>query len=178
MTLSQRYAVRVQSRDDLSLVPKLEQIELRTQKNAWNAQSLIECFADSYIILGLFDVEKLIGFSVIYNTRFSTDLLTIGVDPDYQGKKLGSFLQHKTLEKALEIEAQECFLEVRVSNIVAQNVYKKYGFVEVGLRREYYNPIGNEKGEDAYTMHLCDIKSNLEKNAFQQKMSKQSKLSL
>ena len=48
-----------------------------------------------------------------------------------------------------------------------QNVYKKYGFVEVGLRREYYNPIGNEKGEDAYTMHLCDIKSNLEKNAFQ-----------
>lgn len=163
MTLPQRYSVRVLTRDDLSLVPQLEKIELRTQKNAWNSQSLIECFDDSYIILGLFDVEKLIGFSVIYNTKFSTDLLTIGVDPDYQGKKLGSLLLHKTLEKALEIEDIECFLEVRVSNIVAQNLYKKYGFVEVGLRKEYYNPIGDEKGEDAYTMHLSDIKSNLEK---------------
>ena len=121
MTLPQRYSVRVLTRDDLSLVPQLEQIELRTQKNAWNAQSLIECFDDSYIILGLFDVEKLIGFSVIYNTKFSTDLLTIGVDPDYQGKKLGSLLLHRTLEKALDIEDMECFLEVRVSNIVAQN---------------------------------------------------------
>ena len=163
MTLPQRYSVRVLTRDDLSLVPQLEQIELRTQKNAWNAQSLIECFDDSYIILGLFDVEKLIGFSVIYNTKFSTDLLTIGVDPDYQGKKLGSLLLHRTLEKALVIEDMECFLEVRVSNIVAQNLYKKYGFVEVGLRKEYYNPIGAEKGEDAYTMHLSDIKAHLEK---------------
>lgn len=163
MTLPQRYSVRVLTRDDLSLVPQLEKIELRTQKNAWNAQSLIECFDDSYIILGLFDIEKLIGFSVIYNTKFSTDLLTIGVDPDYQGKKLGSLLLHKTLEKALEIEDIECFLEVRVSNIVAQNLYKKYGFVEVGLRKEYYNPIGDEKGEDAYTMQLSDIKAHLEK---------------
>ncbi len=163
MTLPQRYSVRVLTRDDLSLVPQLEQIELRTQKNAWNAQSLIECFDDSYIILGLFDVKKLIGFSVIYNTKFSTDLLTIGVDLDYQGKKLGALLLHRTLEKALEIEDLECFLEVRVSNIVAQNLYKKYGFVEVGLRKEYYNPIGAEKGEDAYTMHLSDIKAHLEK---------------
>lgn len=163
MTLPQRYSVRVLTRDDLSLVPQLEQIELRTQKHAWNAQSLIECFDDSYIILGLFDVEKLIDFSVIYNTKFSTDLLTIGVDPDYQGKKLGSLLLHRTLEKALDIENMECFLEVRVSNIVAQNLYKKYGFAEVGLRKEYYNPIGAEKGEDAYTMHLSDIKAHLEK---------------
>ena len=57
----------------------------------------------------------------------------------------------------------ECFVEVRVSNIVAQNLYKKYGFVEVGLRKEYYNPIGDEKGEDAYTMHLSNIKAHLEK---------------
>ena len=163
MTLPQRYSVRVLTRDDLSLVPQLEQIELRTQKNAWNAQSLIECFDDSYIILGLFDVEKLIGFSVIYNTKFSTDLLTIGVDPDYQGKKLGSLLLHRTLEKALEIEDMECCLEVRGSNMVADNFYNKYGFVEVGLRKEYYNPIGAEKGEDAYTMHLSDIKAHLEK---------------
>lgn len=163
MTLPQRYSVRVLTRDDLSLVPQLEQIELRTQKNAWNAQSLIECFDDSYIILGLFDVEKLIGFSVIYNTKFSTDLLTIGVDPDYQGKSQALYSYIEPQKKLWILRIWNAFLEVRVSNIVAQNLYKKYGFVEVGLRKEYYNPIGAEKGEDAYTMHLSDIKAHLEK---------------
>ncbi len=157
------FYTRVLSRDDLNLVKSMEQIEFRTQKNAWNAQSLIECFDDSYIIIGLFKSSVLIGFSVIYNTKFTTDLLTIGVDPDYQGRKLGFMLLTDTLKVALSNEVQECFLEVRVSNIVAQNLYKKLGFKIVGTRAGYYNPVGNEPAEDAYTMHLCDIKQNLDK---------------
>jgi [ribosomal protein S18]-alanine N-acetyltransferase len=160
--MESKYTCRVLTRDDLNLVSELEKIEFRTQKNAWNAQSLIECFDDSYIIIGLFCVSKLIGFSVIYNTKFSTDLLTIGVDPDYQGKKLGALLLEQTLKKALEIEVKECFLEVRVSNQVAINLYTKYSFKEVGVRKGYYNPVGNEPAEDAYTMHLCDIQEALD----------------
>ena len=95
------FYTRILTRDDLSLVNSMEKIEFRTQKNAWNAQSLIECFDDSYIIIGLFNYQTLIGFSVIYNTKFTTDLLTIGVDPDYQGKKLGSLLLKDTLLVAL-----------------------------------------------------------------------------
>lgn len=157
------FYTRILTRDDLSLVNSMEKIEFRTQKNAWNAQSLIECFDDSYLIIGLFNSQNLIGFSVIYNTKFTTDLLTIGVDPDYQGKKLGSLLLRDSLLAALKNEVQECFLEVRVSNIVAQNLYKKYGFKIVGTRPAYYNPVGNSPAEDAYTMHLCDIKENLDK---------------
>ncbi|MBQ9220378.1 ribosomal protein S18-alanine N-acetyltransferase [Succinivibrio sp.] len=157
------FYTRILSREDLSLVKSMEKIEFRTQKNAWNAQSLIECFDDSYLIIGLFNSQSLIGFSVIYNTKFTTDLLTIGVDPDFQGKKLGSLLLRDTLMIALNNQVQECFLEVRVSNIVAQNLYKKYGFKIVGTRPSYYNPVGNSPAEDAYTMHLCDIKENLDK---------------
>ncbi len=78
------FYTRILTREDLSLVKSMEKIEFRTQKNAWNAQSLIECFDDSYLIIGLFNSQSLIGFSVIYNTKFTTDLLTIGVDPDFQ----------------------------------------------------------------------------------------------
>ncbi|MGN0916182.1 MAG: ribosomal protein S18-alanine N-acetyltransferase [Succinivibrio sp.] len=159
--MSSRFSTRILTRNDLNLVKDMEVIELKTQKNAWNAQSLIECFDDSYLITGLFDHEKLIGFSVIYNTKFTTDLLTIGVTPEYQGKHLGQKLLFDTLKKALEIGDVECFLEVRVSNTPAINLYTKFGFQKVGLRKEYYNPVGNEKGEDAYTMHLSEIGSSL-----------------
>lgn len=153
-----RYSVRVIGTDEVSFVPDMERIEFRTQKNAWSAQSLLECFDESYIILGLFDFEKLIGFSVIYNTSFSTDLLTIGVDPDYQGKKLGFMLLKETLRTALQNRVVECYLEVRVSNVVAINLYKKMGFEIAGIRKGYYNPVGNEPAEDAYTMSLKDVK--------------------
>ena len=157
------FTTRVLTRNDLPLVKELERIEFLTQKNAWNAQSLIECFDDSYIIIGLFHREKIIGFSVIYNTAYTTDLLTIGVEPDYQGKKLGQLLLYYTLKTAAENKDIECFLEVRVSNIIAQNLYKKFGFVTVGTRKGYYNPVGSEPAEDAYTMHLSDISANLDK---------------
>ncbi len=161
--ISKQFFTRILSKDDFNLVGSMEKIEFRTQKNAWNAQSLIECFDDSYIIIGLFKTKSLIGFSVIYNTKFTTDLLTIGVDPDYQGKKLGALLLRDTLSVALANQVQECFLEVRVSNVVALNLYKKFGFKVVGTRPAYYNPVGNSPAEDAYTMHLCDLKENLDR---------------
>lgn len=156
-----RYSTRIIGTDEQALVQDMEKIEFRTQKNAWSAQSLLECFDESYIIVGLFDYQKLIGFSIIYNTAFSTDLLTIGVDPDYQGRSLGYLLLKDTLKIAHENKDIECFLEVRVSNQVAINLYTKMGFKNVGVRKGYYNPVGDEPAEDAYTMHLEDISEAL-----------------
>lgn len=161
MMSDNRFYTRILTTDDYSFLSSMEDIELKTQKNAWAANQIAECFDNSYLIIGLFDYERLIGFSVIYNTKFTTDLLTIGVTPEYQGKKLGFKLLFDTLKIAMDIEAVECFLEVRVSNFVAINLYEKLGFKKVGVRKEYYNPVGNEPGEDAYTMHLGNIKESL-----------------
>ena len=161
--INENFYTRVLTADDKDLVLRMEEIEYRSQKNAWNAQSLLECFADVYIIIGLFYVKKLIGFSVIYNSKLSTDLLTIGVDPDFHGMKLGSMLLRDTLKVALENGIKECFLEVRVSNLIAQNLYEKYGFVKVGVRKNYYNAVSNLPPEDAFTMQLGEIKKNLDK---------------
>ena len=48
----------------------------------------------------------------------------------------------------LAINARWLTLEVRVSNTVAQNLYKKYTFKEMGVRRRYYS----DDGEDALVM--------------------------
>lgn len=151
------FTTKVLGVEDKHLASQMELIEVRTQKNAWTLQSLCECFDDAYKIVGLFAGTNLIGFSVIFAAKFSTDILTIGIDPEYQGRKLGTLLLKATLKEALDCGATECFLEVRRSNVVAQNLYKKFGFVITGVRRGYYAPYGNEPAEDAFTMHLENI---------------------
>ena len=161
MISDKKFYTRVLTKDDLNLVPELEEIAFKAQKDPWGTQAIQESFEDSYVLLGLLHYQKVIGFSVIFNTKFTTDLLEICLTPEFQGQHLGQLLLHNTLLKALEIGAKECFLEVRVSNTKAFNLYQKYGFEKVGLRKNYYNSKDGTPGEDAYTMQLPDIESRL-----------------
>ncbi len=140
--------------DDLNLLRDLELTEQLTMRNPWPAKALRECFDDEYTLCAVFVSEKLAGFSVIYNTSFTTDLLTIGIQPKFQGKGLGRRLLNFTLEQAKEQQVSEVFLEVRVSNVTAQNLYISAGFEKAGLRKGYYTGQNGEPGEDAITMRL------------------------
>jgi ribosomal-protein-alanine N-acetyltransferase len=54
------------------------------------------------------------------------------------------------MQRALELKAGECFLEVRASNLAAYRLYERYGFNEIGRRRDYYPAPGGR--EDALVM--------------------------
>ena len=139
------------------LVEALELIEQRTMKNPWSAQSLKECFEDAYKLLAIYKKGVVAGFSVIYNTRITTDLLTIAIDPQYQGLGLGRLLLKETLREAIKGGADECFLEVRRSNIRAQSLYKSAGFEVVGVRKNYYGATLGSEAEDAFTMSVSSL---------------------
>jgi ribosomal-protein-alanine N-acetyltransferase len=70
-----------------------------------------------------------------------------------RGKGLGELLLYCILKKAASMNAFEATLEVRVSNDTAQNLYRKYGFQQVGRRRRYYQ----DNGEDAWIMTVSDF---------------------
>ena len=59
------------------------------------------------------------------------------------------------MDLATDLRAEFVTLEVRVSNDVAQNLYRKYGFTEVGLRHRYYH----DNGEDALLMSTENLDS-------------------
>ena len=61
MMSDNRFYTRILTTDDYSLLSSMENIELKTQKNAWAANQIAECFDNSYLIIGLFGYEKLIG---------------------------------------------------------------------------------------------------------------------
>lgn len=90
-----------------------------------------------------FDNDLSLGYleySLIYD-RMEID--NIEVLEEHRNKGIGSKLMAHLISIAIEYHVVNITLEVRVSNIIARNLYKKYGFREVALRKFYY---GDEDG--------------------------------
>jgi ribosomal-protein-alanine N-acetyltransferase len=73
---------------------------------------------------------------------------TIAIHLGWRGRGLGELMLVALMDAAIMRGAGELTLEVRVSNHVAQNLYRKHGFVQVGLRKHYYH----DNNEDALIM--------------------------
>jgi ribosomal-protein-alanine N-acetyltransferase len=82
--------------------------------------------------------QYIVGFSGIWVLVDEAHITNIALRTRYQGRGLGELLLIATIDLALELKATKMTLEVRASNQIAQNLYKKYGFMQVGLRRGYY----------------------------------------
>jgi ribosomal-protein-alanine N-acetyltransferase len=84
-------------------------------------------------------------------------IATLATHPNYRRKGIGEQLMIAALQSARTEGASRAFLEVRSGNSAAQAMYKKYGFIIVGVRPRYYK----DNNEDAILMNLEDL-SNLE----------------
>lgn len=95
---------------------------------------------------------ELLGYSVVSYILDEAHLLNLCISPGYSGQGLGRFLLKTMIQRALEKKCMMFFLEVRVSNTSAINLYFSEGFNEVGIRPNYY-PAENGR-EDAMLMTL------------------------
>lgn len=75
-------------------------------------------------------------------------VISIAVLPKHQRKGIGQALMHRAIEGMRTYKVKECYLEVRVSNTPAVNLYKKLEFKITRTLRGYY-----ADGEDAYVMN-------------------------
>jgi ribosomal-protein-alanine N-acetyltransferase len=96
------------------------------------------------------NMTPLIGYSGMWHIADEAHISTIAVHPDWRGKKLGELLVWTMVRQAMQQHAVQMTLEVRVSNALAQNLYRKYGFEVLGTRKGYYR----DNGEDAYLMGI------------------------
>lgn len=88
------------------------------------------------------------GYAGLWLMVDEAHITTIAVHPRLRGRGLGELLLVAMFEIAEAIDARWLTLEVRVTNVVAQRLYRKYGFSEQGVRRRYYS----DNGEDAVIM--------------------------
>jgi ribosomal-protein-alanine N-acetyltransferase len=98
-------------------------------------------------------LKYIVGFSGIWMMVDEAHITNIAVRQQYQRKGLGELLLIATIDLAMELKASIMTLEVRASNLAAQNLYSKYGFMQMGIRHGYYL----DNREDAIIMSTENI---------------------
>jgi ribosomal-protein-alanine N-acetyltransferase len=94
------------------------------------------------------ELEAVVGYSGMWLMVDEAHITTIAVDPAYRSEGVGELLLLALLERAQDLGAAEATLECRVTNNVAQQLYRKYTFRDAGIRKRYYS----DDGEDALIM--------------------------
>jgi ribosomal-protein-alanine N-acetyltransferase len=93
-------------------------------------------------------LRSIVGYAGIWVMTDEAHITTIASHPDMRGKGVGELILLALIHRSIEVGARWMTLEVRASNSVAQNLYRKYTFKEMGVRRKYYS----DNGEDALVM--------------------------
>jgi ribosomal-protein-alanine N-acetyltransferase len=96
---------------------------------------------------------RVVGMLVAWLFVDETHIATIATHPEYRRQGIAKKMLAYTLQSAMREGAQSSFLEVRESNSSAQEMYRKFGYVEVGRRKRYYK----DNDEDAILMSLETI---------------------
>ena len=102
------------------------------------------------------ELRTIVGYAGLWLMIDEAHITTIAVHPKYRGHGLGELLLHQMIDTAEQIGARWLTLEVRKSNTVAQALYHKYTFKEMGVRRRYYS----DNGEDALIMWTDPLDSD------------------
>ncbi|HEX8542245.1 alanine acetyltransferase [Pseudomonas syringae] len=144
--MSDAVTFRPMTEADLDAVLK---IEYAAFSHPWTRGIFLDGLK-SYEIWLMFEGAQQVGHGVVQVIIDEAHLLNITVKPESQGRGLGLRLLEHLMSRAYALNARECFLELRDSNRSAYRLYERFGFNEIGRRRDYYPAVGGR--EDALVM--------------------------
>ncbi len=134
------YKISELTKEDIN---ELFEIEKEIFADFWSQKLLNDILISKLDKLFLLKYEnKIVAY---INWRVVSDeceLMKIGVLSSYRQKGLAKALLDEMFLHLFKVNIKQVFLEVRSKNKSAINLYNKYGFVDIGLRKNYYiNPI-------------------------------------
>lgn len=122
----------------------LEQTEDEKPKLGWRR------LVPNLSVNGRESENQIVGYGGLWHIMDESHISTIATHPNFRGRGWGEVLLAGMIRHSISLKAAYIVLEVRVSNAVAQNLYRKYEFETVALKPKYYH----NNGEDAYDMRL------------------------
>jgi ribosomal-protein-alanine N-acetyltransferase len=144
--LIEQIRVRRMNADDLPVIMTIETSSYTVPWSESTFRGLLRR-ADADLVVAELDGVP-IGYACSWFVIDQGELGNVAVAEAWRNRGIGARLVETVLERALERGAREMFLEVRPSNAAAQRLYERFGFREVGRRRNYYA----EPPEDALVM--------------------------
>ncbi len=142
--------IRQMEEADLDFVLEIEQ---HVYPFPWSRQIFVDSIEAGSLLVVMEQRNKIIGYSVLSSGAGESQLLNIAISPESQQKGMGEILLRWLIEWSRNNGSEMLFLEVRLSNISAQNLYLKLGFNEIGMRENYYRLSGGRR-EDALIFAL------------------------
>ena len=142
-----KVGVRIAKRSDLD---DIYELDVQTFAMPWSKEALSYDILENdnaFVIVAEYEGE-FAGFADIWTVLGEADLNSIAVRVDFRRKGIGDAIMFAMTEMISANGVETINLEVRVSNIPAIKLYKKYGFKECGVRPGYYL----DNGEDALIM--------------------------
>ncbi len=158
-----RGSVQDTMRDSLALtvapmrandVDEVARIEIDAYPFPWTRGNFFDSLASGYLARVAKDADgRIAGYFLLMPAVDDMHLLNITVRPDLQGRGIGRRLLNEIGALTREAGIDAVLLEVRPSNTQALAVYRHVGFLQIGLRKNYY-PAACQAREDAIVMRL------------------------
>lgn len=140
----------------LSHAQAMADIHAATFKPAWTDGEFVD-FLNNNNVGGVALIEQaakggaMLGFALVRVTDDEAEILTIAVKPSWQNHGIGQRLMHSVLANLHADRVARLFLEVDEANKSAIALYKRVGFEQVAIRKNYYN-LGEGKKSHALVM--------------------------
>lgn len=93
--------------------------------------------------------DRVTGYLFGWIVEDEYHLNNLAVHPEFQGRKIGKKLIQHIIDRVASRNVASIFLEVSVGNTPARKCYQSIGFIEDGVRKDYYS-----RGDDAVLYHL------------------------
>lgn len=137
----------------LSDVPAVHRLEEVIFSTPWTEKDFVYEMTENKVAryLVIEEAGEIVAFAGAHIILDQAHVTNIAVRQDCRGRGLGRMITRSLMQYASNLGAEYLTLEVRQSNVKAQNLYKSLGFVKVNVRKRYYE----DTGEDAWLM-VCD----------------------
>ncbi len=130
-------------------IDEVAEIERLSFTDAWSKKALLDSLKNEFSHFKVYVEDKVLGYIGFYAVAGEGSITNVAVHPDKRGRGIGEKLVRAVIEEGERQKVEYITLEVRTSNETARRLYSKCGFVDMGIRKNFYsNP-----REDAVVMN-------------------------
>ncbi len=133
-------------------LPAVAAVERASYAFPWSEGIFRDCLRVGYLCR-VADLDgEIVAYGVVAMGAGEAHILNLCVRGDLRGRSIGRQMLALLLERSRQAGVESVFLEVRPTNPHAIALYQSVGFVQVGLRKAYYQAEGGR--EDALVLKL------------------------
>ncbi|MFO1408553.1 MAG: ribosomal protein S18-alanine N-acetyltransferase [Steroidobacteraceae bacterium] len=133
-------------------VPAVAALERASYAFPWSEGIFRDCLRVGYLCRVAEIDAQVAAYGIVAMGAGESHVLNLCVDTRLRGRGIGRQMLMLLLERSRDAGMTEVFLEVRPSNAMALALYQSVGFVQVGVRKGYYQ--ADEGREDALVLRL------------------------